>query len=509
MSKDPDDNVIHNFSERRNMEQALRALADVPNAYERERQARALAEHGTAIIPAFVNQLEMDHPGMRGGLGLLAQYLDRQAIIAALRRVAADVKRSPVARVNAITILERYLDEDIDVQLAPDMQTARIIARQNAEEALRLAENQPLVLMEYAEQLLDEPLEIVYAVVRVISDLEDPNAARLLAAIASRAPAGVVRMILHRLGTQRDTIAYESLSILAHLLPDELAAYARRQMRKLRMAGISLDEDNRLRCLWSPTSSTGQSMMWFIRQGTPTGHKADLLLLVLHPMAGVITADASPDIPLDELPYPAPVGHEHRIRLQGAARILYMAEISPGQGLDLLHQALRLQHDNETLWPDELAVFGHWLWAQPLYDNQPPSSPKLPDPSANISEDEVKQLLAHPAFADWAWELSWNNATWQQFAPDQALQWNSSAHQAAISILLQDDVRQALHSFLKQQALWLSIVEQRDLAAVAASCAHTLLQANAEHPFVQHFAFRSLLTAAADRAARTPFKLLK
>ncbi|NOZ48431.1 MAG: hypothetical protein GXP37_00085 [Chloroflexi bacterium] len=508
MSDDADDKVIHSFGERLAIDQALRALADAPTGYERERRARALAEQGMAILPAFLRQLDTENAEMRGGLGILAQYLNRSTISAALRRVAADNKRTPVARVNAITLLERYLDEDVDARLAPDVQTASVIARQNAEEALRMAQTQPHVYLEYAEQLLDEPAEIVHAVIRVISQIENPQKAFLLAAIAAQAPESMVYPILHHLGGLRHAFAYAALSMLAHLLPVATQPLARRQMRKLRMAGVEIDESATLRALWSPIAAGGQSMLWFIRH-QPHAASADLLIFLVHHVAGILHVDASAGVAVSDLPYPANTGYEHHVQVSGAMAALHLAEITPAQGLALLAQALHPLPDVDAPWPEELAVYGHWLWGLPAYEDVDPQWPAMPAPAPSVTMADVETLFAHPAFSAWAWTLDWDEGTWQGFSPHDALQQGSSAHQAAIQLLLQPDVIDTLQARLQQQALWLSLVDQIDLAAITLAAVQALAEGQTDHPFVVYFAWRSVLSAAADRATRSVFRLIK
>lgn len=507
MSNGAEDNVIHSFSERLALDQAVRSLADASNAFERERRAQELAKQGDKVVQALVRQLDTDHPGLRGGLGLLAQFLDHDAIAPILHHVAADPKRPQAARVTAIMILERYLDEHVDPRLAPDLNTASAIARQNAEEALRLAHDQPLVYFEYAEQLLDEPIEIIQAVIRVISQIENPQKAFLLATIAAYAPEGVIRPILRHLGSLRHPYAYQALSILAHLTPALPQAAARRQMRKLRMAGIQTD-NSILRALWSPTAAGGQSILWFIRR-SPQADTADLLVVLLHDMIGLIQADVQREIPLSELPFPEPRGYLHHLKVAGAAQTLYLAEITPAQGLALLDDAVTVMQAGEAPWPAELTVYGHWLWATPSYQETTPAWPSLPSPTQSPTDDQYKELLAHHAFAAWGWEIKLDDAFWQGDQAEKTLKEGNPAHQAAIQIILQPDNARLLSQRLQQQALWLTLIQQTDQAALVVAAQNAVTEGNEEHPFVRQFAWRSLLMAAADRATRTVLRLVK
>ncbi|NOZ72858.1 MAG: hypothetical protein GXP38_13270 [Chloroflexi bacterium] len=62
---------------------------------------------------------------------------------------------------------------------------------------------------------------------------------------------------------------------------------------------------------------------------------------------------------------------------------------------------------------------------------------------------------------------------------------------------------------LRRQILWLILVQQPEVAALAMAAQDALHQRQSEHPFVKQFAWRSLLMTAADRATRTVLRLIK
>ena len=174
-----DDKIISSFSERLALDKAVRALADAPTAFELEKRARALAEQGQAVLKPMLRQLGTRDAQLRGGLGLMAQHMDPMLIVPALRRIVRDTRRPDNARLTAAMILERYLDVTLDPALTQTLPDSSNIARQSAEEALTLAETEPLVVVEYAEQLLEESDEVIETVIDVLLGMDEPRRAGL------------------------------------------------------------------------------------------------------------------------------------------------------------------------------------------------------------------------------------------------------------------------------------------------------------------------------------------
>ena len=92
-------------------------MAGATSAEEVASHVDAIAGHGNAVLPVLLARLDTDDPGRRGGLAQVALRLDRESVVAALRDVARSQDRGDRARLSALTILERYLDEPIDDSL--------------------------------------------------------------------------------------------------------------------------------------------------------------------------------------------------------------------------------------------------------------------------------------------------------------------------------------------------------------------------------------------------------
>lgn len=505
------DNVIRTFNERLAVEQGVRALGAAPNAYELERRARELSAQGDAALAALLRQLDTDNPTLRGGLGLLAQNLDRTLVSLALRQAAADPRRPAAARLTAVMILERYLQETIDANLARILPEPADVARQSAEEALMLAASSPLVPVEYAHQLLDEPPEVVHAVLDVVAGLETHQRARLLHAVAVYAGDDVVGRILPWLGGIRHPLALESLRTLRHLVGDVLRPLAERQARKLQMAGVRSEIRPPTRALWSPLSAQGQSLLWFLCPREET--QADLLILVVHDRLGIVHVDAEPSVLISGLPMPAPRGHVHRLRLPGSHQVVRLLELEVTLGMALVSEAVAAGRTLEIPLPAELVIFGSWLWggeaaaAEAAAGGEAAAWPLLPEPDEQAPAAAFEELLRHLAFASWTWELPDFPQLLSLSPAGVHLESGGPAHQQVARRLARGEAAHLLASRLELQARWLCLARDQETAALALAARQALTSGQVEHPFVQALAWRSLLTAAADRAAQQALRI--
>ena len=501
-----DDKIIRGFSERLALEKSVRALADAPTAFELEKQARDLAQQGESVLNPMLRQLDTHDAQMRGGLGLVAQRMDPMLIVPALRRAVADNRRSDNTRLTAAMILERYLDVTLDPALTQTLPDTGDVARQSAEEALALAETETLVMVEYAEQLLEESHEVVTTVIDVLLGLDNPKRASLLMAIGSYAGSVVITRILPTLGTIRHPNSLHSLLVLSHLVDPALRPAVERQARKLQLAGVRPETSSSPRVLWSPVNAQGQSLLWIMRDH-PSSKHIDFLTLVLHDKLGVIHAEAHPQMDSADLPLPAPVGHTHGIHPSGSHYVLRMVEMEPKQGQALVDTASTRLRENDTPWPGELVVFGHWLWNGMISPRTAPNWPDLPSATISAHPDDFQDLLKHKAFASWAWDVPDLQKLLHIDDVTHALKKNSLAHQALSQQLVTseaDDIAQRL----EQQALWLTLANDTEAASLVLAARDAILTEQADHPFVQALAWRSLLTAAADQATRRTLRLL-
>jgi len=173
-------------------------------------------------------------------------------------------------------------------------------------------------------------------------------------------------------------------------------------------------------------------------------------------------------------------------------------------GLNMLDESLTLLAQNDQPWPGEIVVFGHWLWAGDMTPTPEFAWPRLPA-AAECNEESARELLDHPAFAGWAWNLpDLTILLGSKDAP--ALEKDGALHQRVAAMLVDANNGPALSKRLLQQARWLTLSKERDLAAQTLAVRQAVEQGQADHPFISILAWRSLLTAAADRAMRHALK---
>ncbi len=503
---DKESRVLHSFSDRLAIDRAVKDLARARNAYRQDQLARELAARGKPVLNALLRNLAASDPALRGGLGRLAQHMDPDLIIPALRQAAMDERRPEAARLTAVMLLERYLGQEIDPAMAQHIPASYDVARESGEEAIAIAETEPLVLVEYAEQLLDEPPEIVNAVLQVITDMKDPRRARLLMSIAAYGDVALQKEILTALGGIRHPLALQALQTLWHLVSPDLQPVARRQFQKLRLSGVRETATGTLRALLSPCNAQGHSFLWFIRtlDDEPVGH---LLTLIVNDELGVVYATAYPDLDLDALPMPAPRGRAHRVRMIDSPHGLLLAEIDPLLGLNLLEEALQSMSQQDFPWPGEIVVFGHWLWSGRPLSAPEFSWPRLPEPAPAINRRQASALLEHPAFAGWVWTLPDLGQLLRGHQED-ALQKDGVIHEKIIDILLNEENRPRLSRRLLQQARWLMLTGDRKTAMQVLAVREAVDAGDRNDPFIRMLAWRSLLTAAADRAMRNALRTI-
>ena len=494
------DRIIYGFGEKLAIDKAVRALADAPDRFSMEEQARVLARRGAAVIPAILRHLGTDNPTLRSALGLIAQHMDRDAIIPALKRAAADPRRPAEARLTAVMILERYLGETLPPELVRRLPDPTAVARQSALEALSLAESNPAVLLDYAFQLLEEPEDVVERVVGVVAGLDEPERARLLRVIACYAPIEIAADIVGVLGRIRHPLALESLRVLSHIIDPRLRAAAARQARKLQFAGVRASSEATLRALWSPLRAWGRSFLLFFHHA---GH-ADLgnvMAVGLVEMDEIDVANAQPATPLVTFPPPAPAGYVHFVRLEEAAPPLPLLEIDPQLGLRLLDLALADEEMDEDYYAppsmEAFALFGEWLWGQePLRASEDALS-QLPNPARGAPADAFEGLFSHQAFRDWFWEPDMFSDLVASLPASRPLNNESRVVHMAANYFLQEDARERLAARLLWQARWLVLSGDAEAAALTLAAREAALAGDVEHPFIRTLAWRSLLTALA------------
>ena len=133
-----DGGIIQNFQERRQIEASIQALGDTTTEAELIAMAQELVERfpPDGLAAAVLRHLGEANSQLRGGLGHLCALLPPEIIAPRLREIVSNRQKSPLERITAQLILERYLGETVSPALLSDLAGNNDIAMQSLQEAL-------------------------------------------------------------------------------------------------------------------------------------------------------------------------------------------------------------------------------------------------------------------------------------------------------------------------------------------------------------------------------------
>ncbi len=479
--------VLTGLMERRALEAAFTALAGAANSEELTRQADAIAGHGSAALPVLLARLDTDDPGLRGGLAQVAMRLDRELVVAALRGVARAQDRSDRARLSALTILDRYLDEPLDDSLLAGIQDPDAVALRSLNEMIAAMEQDEAAILEYLLQLEEQPPEAVGMILDAVPRMPPhPHLVTLLRMIAQDESQPQARTAIEQLGRLRLSEALSALDALTMTLSPAFSALAERGARKLRMSGVrgagsqAAVEAEAWRALISPVDGAGVQVIWFIHRtaGQDTG---TLLTVIMHDPDGIAACFGSSKVPADRLPPDQPIGSIYTFVQGEDAPAIQLLESGFDDGRHAVRAALTQHWVLETLPPLEFRYLNPLLW------NAGPLAEAAPAPEkGGFSPVQTAGLLDHPVFAGWFWRDD------AMFDAARRLKTGSSADMRARQI---DNVATAHFSAevvasyrrrLEAMARWLEMAAQPEAAAMALNAAeHISGCAPAQSPFLR------------------------
>jgi hypothetical protein len=479
--------VLTGLMERRALEAAFAALAGATSVEEVARHADAVAAFGSAALPGLLARLDTDDPALRGGLAQVARRLDREAVVAALREVARDRNRSDRARLSALTILDRYLDEPIDDSLMAGLQDSDSVALRSLKELIAAMTEDETSVIEYLVQLATQPPEVLGIILDAVPRLPPhPYLVTLLRLIAQGESPSGTRTAIEQLGRLRMPEALSALDALALTLPPAFSPLAERSARKLRMSGVRAAESHAYpeaaswRALISPVDGAGVQVTWFVNR-TLEQDTGALLTVITRDPEGIAACFGSNTVPADRLPPEQPTGGIYTLSQGQDAPDLLLLESGFDQGRHLVRPALERHWASETLPPLEYRYFNPLLWnAGPL------GAAVAPPEAGNYSPSQTAGLLDHPVFAGWFWRDD------AMFDAARRLRSGASASNRTRHIdrlataHFGADVVASYRRRLEATACWLARAAQPEAAALAMStAAHIAASAPAESPFVR------------------------
>ncbi len=469
--------VLTGLMERRALETAFQELAQTNSVDQLAERARAIAEHGAAVVPVLVGLLDTTDPQIRGGLGQVALHLERKQIVPALRAVASARDRSDHARLTAMMILDRYLHEPVEEALLAGLQDPDEVAAQSLRELSHEMEQNPFVVIEYLNQLNEQPPEVAGVVLDAIPRLgPDPHLVTLQRMFAQGPDVALAQKAIEQLSRTRSPDAARALASLALTLPPALAQAAERGIRKLRLMAIpaaTAAATDGWRALLSPIDGTGAQVVWFVYAPEAASHGTLFSILSKDP-DGIIGSFGTTEVPVADLPPANPAGGEYFIR-QGEDRpAIRMLAVTVDAGRAMVQAALRMTWEHGGVPPLEYRLLNTLIWdLGPLPEGDAEATAGGEAAAGHtFSAGQAAALLDQPDFASWLWQAEPAYSAAEQLGRRPA----ATLRAASISQLIETHFGAELVASygrrLAGMARWLTFAGQPLAADLAAAASH-------------------------------------
>lgn len=495
--------VLTGLLERRALEATFDALAQATEPAERVRLAQELAGHGKAILPVFLARLATEDPHVRGGLGLLAQQMDRDVVVPALKGVLRAPDRSLPTRTTAVTLLERYLNEQVEESLLAAAGDPDSVARQSLHELIHAMDQNPTAIIEYLTQLAQQPAETPGLLMRALPGLmPHPHLVTLLRMFAQGEDARLAQQALEQLGRTRTAEALLALISLTAAVPPDRRPVAERNMRKVRMSGVLARPAipaEKWQVLLSPVDGRGAQVIWFIAHETDAGRPTGLVIVTADG-AGILAAAGADAFPAGDVPPTVPEGEVLAVPQPGGLRPLLLAGVPLAAGRRAVWRAQEQNWGADRLPPLSYRFLNDLIWQYGPFDAASMAGPAIEADVERLGKDTAA-LLGHEAFADWFWPAG---ALYEAVAgifdrwplPQQARA--MMVRNLAETAFGADDAA-IYQRRLTAMAEWLAYTRREAEAQLAATAAEQLrADRPAASPFVHRLIDRSLDVAALD-----------
>lgn len=420
-----DQGIIGGFQERRQLEDAVSALAQTTTEAELMHAARQLSNRFPAerLAAAILRRLGDPNSQLRGGLGHLAALLPPEIIVPALRDLAGNRQKSPIERMTAVLILERYLGETPPPALTADLAGNDDIAMQSLLEAVEEGRRNRHVFLEYVTQMQEHGIDVAFMVMGLLQQLAPDDQVELLRLIAQDKRPQVARSALERLITlaaQHDR-ALAALHALAFTLAPALVEPTQRALRKLQFTGrrYTPPAPDGWRALLGPTDAGGYFTLWLIQMPTqPAAADGVLIGFTLGLQHGIVECSGVASMEASQLPPPRREG-DLVVVGEGEEPRTTLLETPLTVGRWLVQQALAAHWrlDQPPDLPGEYKLYTDLIW-----QFAPPHLPDelnyifvetvnsgLEQPDLPGLSEAVDMLVHHPLMRPW---VKWATNVW-------------------------------------------------------------------------------------------------
>lgn len=486
-----DQGIIQGFQERRQIEDAILALGATTTEAELIAQTGELVGRFPAdrLAAAIQRHLGDTNSQLRGGLGHLSALLPPEMIVPALRDLAANRQKTPIERMTALLILERYLGESVSPALTSDLSGNDDIAMQSLLEAVEEGRTNRHVYLEYVTQMQEHSVDVAFMVLGLLNRLAPDDRVEMLRLIAQDPRSQVARVALDRLTTLATTDgsdpALRALHTLSFTLPPALADQVQRSLRKLQFMGRRYQPPSAelWRALLSPADAGGYFNVWLVAAPTQATLADGVLLgfsLALH--QGIVQCSGVVSMEAASLPPQRPIGQVTTIE---NGKNQQMLEISFEIGRWLVQKALTAhwRHEDGTDLPGEYKLYNDLLWqyAAPhlpercVFIFDPGDDAGLAHPDMSAVGNAADALIRHPVMRPW---IGWAASVWAMLAPEQDTSPVDHAKALIDYVLSEIDrlpqrsqFQENMAAALRIQALWLTLHGEHDMVAHAVTLA--------------------------------------
>jgi hypothetical protein len=495
--------VLTGLMERRALEAAFAQLAETTSLEQLVERAQAIAQQGSAAVPLLLSLLDTPDPQLRGGLGQVAAHLEPDQIVPALRNVARARDKSDQARLTALMILERFLNQQVDESLLVGLQDPDTVALQSLRELVHEMEHNSFVVIEYLNQLAEQPADVAQTVLDVVPRLPpDQHLITLLRMFAQGEDRSLAQAALELLSRIRSQDAALALISLSATLPPHQAALAARSLRKLRLSGVPEPDTSTTSAEWrallSPVDGTGAQVIWFVRRLDAAGRGALFSILCRDP-DGIVASFGSLDASGADLPPEQVLGDTYTIQQTSDAPSITLLEVPFDVARRAVREGLELNWQLNRLPPLEYRLLNYLVWESgplPLNAGEEPVSQENQAVTAAI---ETVALLDHPALVSWYWQ------TPELYDAAQKLgrRYTLAERLATIDRLITDHFVPELSASYRRRlinvARWLVLASQPAAAALAQAAADQLASMPPVHnPFLHRLVGQGLDVATAN-----------
>ena len=462
--------VLTGLMERRALEAAFSELAGITSPTLQVERAQEIARQGDAALHVLLSFLDTSDPQLRGGLGQVAARLPREEVVPALLHVARSRERSEQARLTALTILDRFLHESVDETLLGGLANPEALAQQSLREVLHEMARSPFSVIEYLNQLAEQPPEVARMILDAIPSMPaSPDLVTLLRMLAQGNDAFLAQGALEQLGRTRTVDAALALSCLAATLPPQRAPLADRGLRKLRLGGVSLPvteagaDSLGWRALLSPLNGAGYQVIWFVGRSSLRAH-GTLFSVLTHDPEGIVGSFGSAEVPVDALPPQQPLGTLHAVAQSADMPPITFLEVTFDAGRQTIREALELNWQGGNPTPLEYRLLNPLIWSTRF--SPEPGLPAIPS-ARECTPAETIKVLQHPAFAGWYWQDPALIEAARKLGPEPS----QEARRAAVTKLaiskFTPEVIASYQRRLRAMARWLALAAQPEMAACA------------------------------------------